>query len=344
MKINRTLAIVAVVLFVLSVWSYRSSAVRAGRFERGQPFLPNLNPDEIAEIMITKGSETVTLKRGDDRFIIAEAHGYPAKNEAVNRLIRSALDLSLEKEVGRGEGLHQELELIPGGESTAEVVFKNAADMEMVHFLVGKELEGGTGSYLRRVDEGGGAVFLSSGRAHLNTAVANYLDKDLVDVKRDDIARITGGDFEVMDSDDGLKLSKVPSGREEKPSEMNRIKGVLSYLRFDEVFVADDPEVSDLSFDTRLEVELKDGSGYRLALASKGDADYLRIAGYHTIERVAVGRDESDEDLQDKAEILSRADEMAKFSTFHASWVYKVSKPTADKIRLSKSDLIQKKS
>ena len=38
-----------VVLFLLSVWAYRSSTVRADRFESGQRFLPNLNPDEVAE-------------------------------------------------------------------------------------------------------------------------------------------------------------------------------------------------------------------------------------------------------------------------------------------------------
>ena len=138
MNVNRKLAVVAIVLLILSVWAYRSSLVRAERFERGQPFLANLNPDEIAEIVITKGAESVTLKRGEDSFTIAEAEGYPAKNESVNRFIRNLLELKLEKNVGSGEDLHQELELVPGGDNTTEVVLSNAAEKEMVHFLVGK--------------------------------------------------------------------------------------------------------------------------------------------------------------------------------------------------------------
>ena len=67
------------------------------------------------------------------------------------------------------------------------------------------------------------------------------------------------------------------------------------------------------------------------------------IAGYHNVDRVMVGRDESDEELQEKADTLARADEMAKFNTFHGSWVYKISKAIADKIRLTKKDLIQDK-
>ena len=125
MKVNRTLAIVAFVLLVASVWAYRHDMTRAERFERGQSFLPNLNPDEIAQIVITKGEEVVTLTRGKEHFTISEADGYPAKNETVNRLIRSVLEVGLDKEIGRGDGLVEELELVPGGENTVEIVFSN---------------------------------------------------------------------------------------------------------------------------------------------------------------------------------------------------------------------------
>jgi hypothetical protein len=343
MKVNRNLIVVAIVLLILSVWAYRSSQNRAERFERGQPFLANLNPDEIAKIRITKGEDTVTLKRGEDSFTITEAKGYPAKNESVNRLIRSLLDMELERRVGSGEDLQQDLELLPGGDATTEVVLENAAEKEMVHFLVGKDAGDGTGSFVRRVDDESGTVFLTASRATINATKDGYLDKEIVDVKRDDIARISGADFEILDSDDGLKLQKVPRGREEKPSEMNRVKGVLSYLRYEEVFLADDPAVADLGFSPRIEVELKDGSGYRLALAERGEDSYLQIAGYHTVDRVTVNRDESDEELEEKAETLARADEMARFNAFHGSWVYKVTDAVADKIRLTKGDLVQEK-
>ena len=49
------LIMVAAALFLFSALSYRASVKRAERFERGQSFLPNLNPDEIAEILIFDG-------------------------------------------------------------------------------------------------------------------------------------------------------------------------------------------------------------------------------------------------------------------------------------------------
>ena len=96
MKLNRTLAIVAVVLLAASIWTYRSSLVGAGHFERGRRFLPSLNPDNIAEIVIKKGNDHVTLKRGDDGFTITEIHGYPAANESVNRVLRTLVELELD--------------------------------------------------------------------------------------------------------------------------------------------------------------------------------------------------------------------------------------------------------
>jgi hypothetical protein len=344
MKANRILATVAVVLLVLSVWVYHHSVTRAERFERGQRFLPNLNPDEIAAISITKGEETINLERADENFTVVSANGYPAKNETVIRFIKDVLELGLDKEVGSGADLEEELELVPGGENTVEVVFNDANDKEMVHFLVGKQFEGGSGSYLRRVTGEESEIFLSSKGLHLTTDEGSFLKKEILDVKREDIARIAGPDFVVSDTEDGLKLENVPGGREEKPSEMNKIKGVLTYLRFDEVFVADDSEVRGLGFQMNLEVELKDSSGYRLATAKKGDKSFLRISGFHKVTGVQVSRDETEEELEEKADILERSAEIESFNSFHGSWVYQISDTTAEKIGLKKVHLTQAKS
>jgi hypothetical protein len=83
-RTNRFLAAVATLLFVLSVLSYRHSVDRADRFERGQKLLPNLNPDEVATIVVSRGEEQVTLKREGEAYTIVEAQGYLARNEAVN--------------------------------------------------------------------------------------------------------------------------------------------------------------------------------------------------------------------------------------------------------------------
>jgi len=148
-KTNRKLTILTVVLMALSLWAYRESVNRADRFQRGQVFLSNLNPDEIARVEIRQADESVTLERQGETFRIVEEQGYPASNAAVNRLVGDLLELSLEKEVGTGTELAAELELEPVGPSTVEVLFQDAAQKEMVRMRLGLPFEGGPGRYVQ---------------------------------------------------------------------------------------------------------------------------------------------------------------------------------------------------
>lgn len=343
MKLNQRLAIVAGALLVASVWTYQASVSRSQRFERGQRFLPNLNPDDVASIMLSAGDDTVTLERGDDGFTVAEINGYPASNTAVNRVLRSLVELELEKEVGVGDELFDELGLSADADGSLEVALRDATDQDMVRLIVGNDFEGG-GSYLLRIDGDGGPAFLSTRRATFSSSPDSFLDKEIVKVEGDLVERIDGPDFAITRTEDGLKLDGVPNGREETPAAMNRIKRVLGQLRFDEVFLADDARVRGLRLEPRLDLRLTDGSGYRLAVAERDGEHFLQIAGYHTVDRVTVDRDESDQQLEAKAEILERADEMARFNRFHGSWIYRISDSTADTINLRKEDLSQAKS
>jgi len=344
MNLNRNLTIIAVVLLVASVWVYQSGIARADRFERGQRFLPSLNPDDVAEIAISKGTEHVTLKRGEDGFTITEIHGYPATNESVNRVLRSLVELELDKEVGAGDDLYRELGLTADAVEMTELTLRSPDGSDMVQLRLGKPFDGGDGSYLRRIDGDGGPAYLSTHRVSLSTSADTFLAKEIVNISADRIERIDGLDFAVVRTESGLELDRIPAGREENPSAMSRAKGMLGYLRFDEVFLADDDELAGLAMRQVADVRLTDGSGYRLALAERDDEHFLQIIGYHTVNQVSVDRDESTEELEGKAEILGRADEISRFNRFHGSWVYRVSETTADKLSLQKADLIQAKS
>ena len=138
-----------------------------------------------------------------------------------------------------------------------------------------------------------------------------------------------------------LRLLNVPVGFIEKSIETNKLKSILTRLRFDEVFLADDPEVRDLRFDANLRVDLKDGTRYRLSLATSDDRHFLRIGGAHSLDRVEIAIDTPEEELREKADQLGRADEVREFDAFHGSWVYEISSVTADTLELRRSDLVE---
>ena len=338
---NRTLAIAAVVLMAISIWSYRNSVTRAERFERGQKFLPQLNPDNIFSIEISKGEETASLKRDGDRFVVTSLHNYPAKNETVNRLLRDVADIGLEKPVGSGEKLEKELGLTADGEEATTVVFKNDAGKEMVHFVVGNSTDGGQGRFLKRLDGGEGKIFLSSKGVYLTTAADGFLDKEILNHNGDEVVRVEGKDFVIAANDGTLALEGVPAGKKENATEVNQVKNMLSYLRFDKVFLADDPQVTNLAFDNTIKVKLKDQSGYQVSVAKKDDTYFMKIHGTFDVEQIQLKQDETEEELKEKSEILSRSDEINTFNEFHGSWVYQLGEFSAKKFLKTKKDLIQ---
>jgi hypothetical protein len=320
-KVNRNLLLVVAVLFLLSALTYRQTIGRADRFQRGQLFLANLNPDDIGSISVAKTGEKVTLYRQGERFLVAEKQDYPASNSSVNKLLRDLLEIGLEREVGQGEDLQAELGIEPMAEESVEVILSSANDEEMVRLRVGKTFEEGPGHYVERFGVQDSGVFLTSQNVQISTDASSYLDKQIVDHDRSMVRRVSGGDFTLERSagDGDLELTALPSGRSPRSTEIGRMASALSGLRYDDVFVADDDRVRDLEFSRILEFSLTDGSGYVLSLAERDDKAYLRIAGTHEVQQVAITVDESEEELQEKAEMLSRADEIDAFNGFHGS-------------------------
>jgi len=343
MKVNRILAVLAAALVLLSFLSFRESVTRAERFERGQKFLANLNPDEIARITIKKGENTTVLERRDDEFLVASDNDYPADTSSVNRFIKDVLKLGLEKEVSAGTSLEEELELTPGGENTTEVAFADSASNEMVRFLVGKASNGG-GNYLRRTDASEGeenTIYLTSSQVYLTTDGDSYLEKQILDVQEAEIARISGPGFAMEEQEGTLKLVDLPTGKKES-SKVGQLKRVLSGLRFTKHHLANAPKVSTLRYDAELRVGLKDGSGYVLTVAESDDTHYLVVQAFHNeTGQLSISMEASVDEVKETSEVLVRQEEVQTFNELHGSWVYEVSESVADKVRFTVQDLVE---
>lgn len=344
MSLNAKLMVAALVLLVGSMFTYRQSVTRAERFERGQKFLSQLNADNIHQIEIVKGEETVLLRKSEDQFLVSSSNNYPAKNESINRFIKEVIDLSLEKNVGDGEALEKELELVDSDKAIL-VTLRNDAGKDMVRFRVGKASDDGRGNYVRRLDGDDASIYLSSKGVYLSTSADNFLDKDLLDLKEDDIARIDGKDFVFDRGDDGaLALQSVGKGKKES-SAASQLKSGFGSLRFEKVFLADDAAVKDLAFNERLVVKMKDESSYTFSRAVKDDKSYIRVRAEmdeaKVRESAGVRTDDSEEQLKAKSEVLTRYDEVNAFNKLVGSWVYEISSYNADRLFKAKSDLIE---
>jgi len=241
-----------------------------------------------------------------------------------------------------------------------------------VHLRLGKSFEEG-GVYAQRLDKADEMIYLTSLDPGLSTSPDFFLKKEIVDVSPSDITRIEGPDFvveevfeqvvvepetpsegaEVGDGEVpegpapkpislGLKLQELRSGYQEVSSALTKLKSALNRLEFNQVYPADAPQVQGMSFSEALQVDLKDTTGYVVSTAEKDGKHFLSIQGFSTVDRIEISPDESEEDLKEKADTLSRADEIVEFNAFHGSWVYEIEDRFSDKLKLRKADLMEK--
>ncbi len=339
---NKRLAVAAAVLLALSAFSYWDEISRADRFERGQKLLQSLDPDEIATIVLREGGETLTLERQGEGFVVREAGGYRARNDAINRLIRNLLEVELDRRVGAGEQRAAELGLTgeQASEGAIEVTFLGASGSEMVRVSFAEATDAENASYAWRASGEESAVFLTSSRVFLDAAEADYLDRELVEHPAADVVRIEGADF-LLERAEGGDLELVqPAAGEAQRGEVSRLTSLVNRLRFDEVFVADAPEVADLDFDRQLRFELEDQSGYLFESARRGDEHFLRLRATYGVDRIEITREESDEELEEKSAILKRSDEVARFNEYHGSWIYRLESFDGEKLDIGAEELI----
>jgi hypothetical protein len=219
-------------------------------------------------------------------------------------------------------------------------VFKDSGDAEMVHFLVGKSMEDGGGSYVMRTDGDDKTIYLTSSRVYLSTRQDDFLDKEILNVESDQIAAIRGRDFTIEDHDGSLELVDMPAGKKTS-SKFNQLKNLLSGLRFTKHHLADAPEVRNLRFDAEVEVDLKDQSGYRVAVATEGDKHYLWIQGYHNAGQLSIAVDADEDEAAEVADHLKRQNEIQAFNDFHGSWIYEVTETTANRVDVKAADLVE---
>jgi hypothetical protein len=275
--------------------------------------------------------------------VVAEKRDFPASNSAVNKLLRDLLDIGLEREIGRGEDLQAELEIEPVGPDTVAIDLGDAGGQTMVQMRVGKTFADGPGHYIQRLDEPDAAIYLTSSSVQVATDASSFLDKIIVDHDGSQVAFVAGPDFRLGRAAEGedLTLQNLPAGQKVRSSEVGRLESLLDGLRFDDVFVADAGEVTGLEFDRLLEIGLLDGSSYQLSLAQRDERSFLRIRGNNEVQQVAITVDEAEEELREKAEQLSRADEIDEFNRFQGSWIYEISEFTANKLLVEREDLIE---
>ncbi len=354
---NKKLTILGIVAVVMVLWAVLQSRIsnRTGA-EPDRPvyLIQGFDPSGVDSIVIGTGDEAFTLKRQKSGFVVVDKDNYPAKTDEINSLITKCLEIQTSEFVTDNLANHEDLEVAE--EKARSVVKFMKADPNsslLTGVVVGKTKELGQGSYVRLLSSNtalSNKVYVTSNAPWFGGDEMNYIDQELIAVKKDDIKSVTvslpRGPYTLAtkEGSQDVVLENIPAGKKLKSSEAQSVFTALTSLRFDDV-----KKISpDMAFEKQYMCRLKDSTVYALRIAQKDDKTYVSCVAEFTdktpVEKASVnqgGEVESEDELKKKEAKLLARDNATKFTTKHHGWVYEIADWKAKNLTKELADLIE---
>jgi len=344
---NKKLGILAIVAAVMVIWAaVQSRWSNRTRVEPSGPsyLIQGLDPGEIDSIGIGHGDDAVKIVRQERRFVVANKANYPADPKQINDLITKCLDIKTSELYTDNPKNHEALEVTE--EKARNVIkFFKADGSLLTGIMVGKSLESGQGSYVRRASED--PVYLAPSVPWFRSGALEYVNQEIVSIEREDVNAVTvttpEGPYTLQSgAADTVVMVDKPDGKKLKDSDAKSVLGALDGLRFDDVNTP--AALGELDFDHLFVCRMDDSTQYRLRVAKKGDKTYVKCdAKYTDTTPVTMkpGQVESEEELKKKEAKLQAQERAQKFTLRHRGWVYEVPDWKANYLTKKKSDLLE---
>ena len=354
---NKKLTILGIVAVVMVLWAVVQSRIsnRPGA-EPDRPvyLIQGFDPSGVDSIVIGTGEDAFTLKNQRGNFVVADKDNYPAKTSEINSLITKCLDIQTSEFVTDNPANHEDLEVTE--EKARSVVKFMKADPNsslLTGIVVGKTKELGQGTYVRLLSSNTASsnkVYVTSNAPWFGGDEMNYIDQELIAVKKEDIKSVTvslpSGPYTLAtkEGSQDVVLENIPAGKKLKSSEAQSVFTALTSLRFDDV-----NKISpDMAFEKQYMCRLKDSTVYALRIAQKDDKTYVNCVAEFTdrtpVEKASIdqgGEVESEEELKKKEAKLLARDNATIFTTKHQGWVYEIADWKAKNLTKELADLIE---
>jgi hypothetical protein len=354
---NKKITILGIVAVVMVLWAVLQSRIsnRPGA-EPARPvyLIQGLDPSGVDSIVIGTGEAAFTLKRRKSGFVVVDKDNYPAKTSEINSVITKCLEIQTSEFVTDNPANHEDLEVTE--EKARSVVKFMKADPNsslLTGVVVGKTKELGQGSYVRLLSSNSALsnkVYVASNVPWFGGDEMNYVDQELIAVKKEDIKSVTvslpSGPYTLTTKEDSqdIVLENIPAGKMLKSSEAQSVFTALTSLRFEDV----NKISSDMAFEKQYMCRLKDSTVYALRIAQKDDKTYVSCVAEFTdktpVEKASIdqgGEVESEEELKKKEAKLLARDNAIKFTTKHNGWAYEIADWKAKNLTKELADLIE---
>jgi hypothetical protein len=233
----------------LAGWAVRERSGGEGRpTYAGTKLFPDLasRTGDVAEIAVSDGKESVTLKRVGDAWQIAERGGFPAKLENVKQAVFGFAQLEIEEPKTKKKDQYAALGVQdPAGESTSSkrLVLKDASGAVLAGAVLSAPKYRGSTQVLYARRDGDDQVYQCESKLSPEASVTGWMDTELLRIAQDrvqsvDIVHKDGEEVHVGRSPENhtqFTLENVPPERElASPGAASSIGTALSYLSLDD--------------------------------------------------------------------------------------------------------------
>ena len=279
-----------------------------------QPVFPDLAERlaTVATVELRRHNEVATLRREGDTWTVAEKHGYPAVPSRVRELLVGLAELRLVEERTANTELFSRLGLedpqTPGGTSVS-ITVKDGAGNAIASLIVGRRRVRTAANlpeavHVRRPGEL--RAWLAEGALRPDTDPLLWLERDIIDIKRDRVARATtrragaapvtvrrdspGEEFTLIDAAEGFVADRI---------RLDDLPSVLEFLSFSDVKPAQ--ALADAPTAGEARIETFDGLSVTIRLLAHAEALWAKIAVAWAPPDAPVGAESAQAPLRPEA-------------------------------------------
>jgi hypothetical protein len=371
------LAAATVLVAAVAAITLKRGEVAVRATPAGGKLFPNLSAsiNDVATIELKKKDGVTTLQRTGDAWGLAEKSGFPVDMAAVRKTLIGFSELTGTEPKTEDPALYSKLGVEePGkeGSTSTLVTLKDAGGKPLASVIVGKEhasksFSGPHQVYVRKPEET--RSWLASGELDLKEKSADWLDKKILEVKRERIraAEIRRADGEVVVVDrekpeaKDFTLHDIPEGKElSYPSAPTSIADALGFLNLEDVVPATEVDMKEGTTSTA-KFSCFDGLTITVTTKDAGEKTYARFEASYEKPPESTGppappEDAKPEDASPKDAAKKDAAEKAKPKTAEevqkeaadlnarlSKWVYEIPSYNKASFEKKKTELLKDK-
>jgi hypothetical protein len=343
---NKKLAVLGIIAALMLLWAVLQAGLsnkpRASSTVKSY-LIQGLESGDINTIVLSAKKDKVTIKRQGTKFGIVEKDNYPADVNQIKDLITNCLDIKTSEFITAQPANHDSLEVT---EDKAAIVVKFLKEDSSVitGIVAGKARQHGEGTYVRLVSSD--KVYLADNVPVISAEAINYINSQLLSVKRDNIELVTvtdpNGEYTLKPGADDSKsavLEPIPEGKKAKGDLCDTVFTVLTSLQFEDV----GKNFGDLTFDRQYVCKLKDTTVYTLKIAKKAGNTYITCTAVFgdTTKVKPAEPNESQEEIKKKEAKLLAWEHANTFANTHKGWIYKIPEYLAGRLTKEASELVE---